>query len=100
MTTSGESVQAITAWQTQPDDKGEVAVVVQQGTRTHPYFWVLCPASATLHLGDRDPEDGPEACSIGLECDFDHLHNAAHAIIRNLLDLVPLVVTSGGDAAL
>lgn len=42
---------------------------------TYPYWWLLCPASATLYTDDKYQD-----CSIGEECDWDDVHEAAYKL--------------------
>lgn len=70
--------------------RGEYALVVEMpaASRKYTYWWVLCPAAATLITEVPPLEDDPtnpddhEACSISPECDFHELHVLAHESIR------------------
>lgn len=72
------------AWLVPSPDGGEPAVLVAAGREKDPYWWVLCPASATLYLDG--VEGGAGSCSIGIECDFDELHDAASRLYKELTD--------------
>ncbi len=85
----------------------EFALVVEwPGARPHDlYWWVLCPASATLITDAPAPDDDPTspddhgACSLGLECDFWELHALAHEAIRTrMAALNSPTPTAKGDA--
>lgn len=56
-------------------DAEEYGVLVRAGTERHPYWWLLCPAGATLYL--EAIETGPGACSLGADCDWEDVHAAA-----------------------
>lgn len=56
------------------DESGE-SVLVACGSAKNPYWWVLCPAAATLYTDEI--EDGEGSCSIGIECDFPEIHTMA-----------------------
>jgi hypothetical protein len=56
------------AW---PLDESGTSVLVACGSIKDPYWWVLCPASATLYLGEVD-----EGCSDA-SCEFDDVHRMA-----------------------
>lgn len=46
------------AWRIElPDQPGADGVVVEVGSAGSPYWWVLCPASATLVM---EPDDDPD----------------------------------------
>ncbi len=71
------------AWRIElPDEEGAVGVVVEEGS----FWWVLCPATATLVLDPDDPKDGHDDgrggysnpfCADGDACDWLKWHRAA-----------------------
>lgn len=67
---------------------GEFALVVEYLAQHGPFWWVLCPAAATLciHVPDEDEDptspDDHRSCSISPSCDFYELHALAHTSIR------------------
>ena len=71
------------AWPIPGEWEGE-AVLVQMGQGTDGYWWVLCPATATLHTDD--VEGGEDACSYGAECDFPEIHEAAVEVWKAVRD--------------
>lgn len=64
------------------------SLLVECGPPRRPYWWVICPASATLILGSHvadlpTVEDDCEGqCSIGLDCDWWGVHAEANRLIR------------------
>lgn len=70
------------AWTVPDPDGGQDGVLVAAGREKDPYWWFLCPATATLYLGD----DVGIGCSIDPECDFEALHEAAHRTWKELAD--------------
>jgi hypothetical protein len=69
------------AWRTEAMPGGEYGIVVAEGKTDDPYYWVLCPAAATLYLSatDTDLTD----CNIGASCDWEEIHKMAADIIRS-----------------
>ena len=69
------------AWRVE-DEHGNHGIVVQEDYEL-PYWWVLCPAAATLVL---DPPTEAEDLRGGncsdRECLFDEVHVAANVLIR------------------
>ncbi len=49
------------------------SVLVACGSERHRYWWVLCPAGATVYIGT--VEGGEGSCSE--DCDFPEIHDAA-----------------------
>lgn len=80
---NAESVRYEKAWRVEASRDGEYGVVVQCGSDRYPYWWLLCPAAATLYT-----EELPDMtdCNLGMECDWDDVHKAATALVRALLN--------------
>ena len=60
---------------------GEYGVLVQCGPPNRPYWWLLCPADATLYIGN-DPD--LRGCHMGPSCDHDDVHEDAHRLRKTL----------------
>lgn len=77
-TPSGAGEQArLGVWRFGDEGKGEGATVVRCGPERFPYYWVLCPAAATLFTDEAIAD-----CSIGIDCDWDAVHERAAIIIN------------------
>lgn len=72
------------AWKIPGPDGG--GVLVQQGSEKDPYWWVLCPASATLYMSTESliAEGRTGDCSIGASCEYEEVHRAAAEIAHAL----------------
>jgi hypothetical protein len=81
------------AWRIPTRDGSDYGVLVRCGPAERPYWWVLCPATATLHLESNGGVD--DGCSIDPECDWGEVHQAAHALY---LHLTAPDQEGGGDA--
>jgi hypothetical protein len=77
---------AARAWRTE-DINGEHAVVVAMGREDDPYWYVLCPAAATLYIDVAAVRTYADDCSIGAECEWTEQHLAAAALIERLAAL-------------
>jgi hypothetical protein len=60
---------------------GEYGVLVRCGSPEHPYWWLLCPADATLYMSDTPDLRG---CHMGPSCDHDDVHEAAQQFVQAL----------------
>lgn len=60
---------------------GEEGVLVQCGPPERPYWWLLCPADATLYMG---PNFDLRHCHMGDSCDHDDVHADAHKLRRKV----------------
>lgn len=70
------------AWRVPSSVEGEYGVLVACGPLAQPYWWLLCPATATLTFGDDD--EGVGGCSDA-SCVWDEVHRDAEALRRSLL---------------
>lgn len=78
------------AWHIPTEDGSDYGVLVRCGPPEHPYWWLLCPATATLYLG---PDPDLTDCADGAACDFlDDVHARAHKLRRELSDITPLAL--------
>lgn len=66
------------AWAVPGSDGGGVLVRVGG---VHPYWWVLCPASATLY-----PNAVEHGCSLSPECDYPEIHHDAARLAAEVSD--------------
>jgi len=67
------------AWRIPTEDGSDYGVLVKCGPPGHPYWWLLCPGTATLYIG---PEFDLRDCQMGEECNFlDDVHAAAHRFV-------------------
>ena len=79
MTSAGNPESVNGVWRFGDESHGMGGVVVRCGPEKAQYYWVVCPAASTLVLSRAEVYDG---CSIGIECDWDEIHERAAAIIR------------------
>lgn len=69
------------AWRIPTEDGTDYGVLVRCGPTNHPYWWLLCPATATLYL-KKDSGFDLRDCRDGEECNFiDDVHLAAHRFV-------------------
>lgn len=66
------SVEMTTYKRAWPLDETGESVLVACGREKDPYWWVLCPATATLYL-----DEVTDDCHDGIECDHDDVHRMA-----------------------
>jgi hypothetical protein len=80
-TPNAEFVRHEAAWRIPTEDGTDYGVLVRCGPPGRPYWWLLCPGTATLYLDESHGFDLRD-CNHGLECDFlDDVHAAAHAFV-------------------
>jgi hypothetical protein len=58
-------------------DESEYGVLVQCGPPEHPYWWLLCPVTATLYFDRVDAECNDAGCM------WDDVHEDAAAFYRS-----------------
>lgn len=69
------------AWRIPTEDGNDFGVLVRCGPADRPYWWLLCPATATLYLG---PMFDLRDCQIGDECEFlGDVHAEAHRFVQH-----------------
>lgn len=75
------------AWRVPTDDGTDYGVLVKCGPNERPYWWLLCPGTATLYIGD-DPD--LRDCQHGEACDFlEDVHERAHKLRQHLAAIDP-----------
>lgn len=72
------------AWRIPAEVDGEYGVLVKCGPPEYPYWWLLCPATATLYLTER-PGGGFDlrGCNDG-SCVWTDVHDRAHTLVGEL----------------
>lgn len=80
--TSTREVKHNDSWHIPTEDGTDFGVLVRCGPPEHPYWWLLCPATATLYIG---PNFDLTDCS-DVECLWGDVHDAADRL-RKWLDV-------------